>query len=150
MENLRKWGVNLVRLGVMWEAVETAEGAYNTTYLNEVKDLVAKLGTYGIYTMLDAHQDVLSRSTCGEGIPDFQARKVNSTCEDWSDPAFDDIKKVDTDCTSIKDYDYIEDINGNPYISECLKAPFFKYYTTIEVMAVFEQLYLETDKTALL
>ena len=55
MENLRKWGVNLVRLGVMWEAVETAEGVYNTTYLNEVKDLVAKLGTYGIYTMLDAH-----------------------------------------------------------------------------------------------
>ena len=39
---------------------------------------------------------------------------------------------------SINDYKYIKDQNGNPYISECLKTPFFKYYTTIEVMAVFE------------
>jgi aryl-phospho-beta-D-glucosidase BglC (GH1 family) len=107
MENLQKWGINLVRLGVMWEAVETSAGDYNATYLTEIKALVAKLGTYGIYTMLDAHQDVVSRSTCGEGFPDFYAKSLNSTCEDWSDPAFDDIKKVDTDCMSIQDYDYI-------------------------------------------
>jgi len=71
MVNLQKWGVNLVRLGVMWEAVETSSGVYNNTYLTEVLALVNKLGEYGIYTMLDAHQDVISRSTCGEGFPDF-------------------------------------------------------------------------------
>jgi len=97
----------LVRLGVMWEAVETAPDVYNTTYLNELKVLVAKLGTYGIYTMLDAHQDVLTRATCGEGFPDFRTKAINSTCTDWSDPAFNDIKIVDTDCTSIMNYDYI-------------------------------------------
>ena len=26
---LKKWGMNLVRLGVIWEAVETAPGVYN-------------------------------------------------------------------------------------------------------------------------
>ncbi len=26
---------------------------------------------YGIYTLLDAHQDVLSQKFCGEGIPDW-------------------------------------------------------------------------------
>ena len=138
MVNLQKWGVNLVRLGVMWEAVEYSAGNYNATYLAELKTLVAKLGTYGIYTMLDAHQDVVSRSTCGEGFPDFYAKAINSTCTDWSDGAFNDIKKVDTTCMTMYEYDYIKDINNDPYISECLKAPFFKYYTTIEVMAVFE------------
>jgi endoglycosylceramidase len=112
MENLQKWGVNLVRLGVMWESVESAPGTstpYNTTYLTELKALVDKLGTYGIYTMLDAHQDVVSRSTCGEGFPDYYAAAINSTCGDWSDPAFDDIKIVDTDCMTMYDYDYIRD-----------------------------------------
>lgn len=29
MANLQKWGMNHVRLGVMWEAVETGPGVYN-------------------------------------------------------------------------------------------------------------------------
>jgi endoglycosylceramidase len=29
MDQLVAWGFNLVRLGVMWEAVETAPGVYN-------------------------------------------------------------------------------------------------------------------------
>ena len=29
MGNLQKWGMNHVRLGVMWEAVETGPGVYN-------------------------------------------------------------------------------------------------------------------------
>lgn len=29
MENLNKWGMNFVRLGIMWEAVEIADGVYN-------------------------------------------------------------------------------------------------------------------------
>jgi endoglycosylceramidase len=40
MKNLQKWGMNHVRLGVMWEAVETAPGVYNETYLDEVEQLI--------------------------------------------------------------------------------------------------------------
>jgi aryl-phospho-beta-D-glucosidase BglC (GH1 family) len=29
MKNLKSWGLNHVRLGVMWEAVETSPGVYN-------------------------------------------------------------------------------------------------------------------------
>jgi hypothetical protein len=32
------------------------------------------LGEFGIYTMVDAHQDVMARIACGEGIPDFYAK----------------------------------------------------------------------------
>ena len=31
--NLKKWGFNFVRLGVMWEAVETEPGVYDWDYL---------------------------------------------------------------------------------------------------------------------
>ena len=44
IENLKSWGMNLVRLGVMWEAVETSEGVYNQTYLDEVEKLINNLG----------------------------------------------------------------------------------------------------------
>jgi endoglycosylceramidase len=34
IENMRDWGVTLVRLGVMWEAVERQPGIYDDDYLN--------------------------------------------------------------------------------------------------------------------
>ena len=74
--NLVKWGMNFVRLGVMWEAVEQVEGVYDEDYLDKVEKMVNKLGAAGIYTLIDAHQDVFARSICGEGIPDFYAKRV--------------------------------------------------------------------------
>jgi endoglycosylceramidase len=77
------WGFNFMRLGVMWEAVERAPGVYNTTYLEEVNSLITRLGEYGIYTLVDAHQDVFARKICGEGMPDFYLPddKLNHKCE---------------------------------------------------------------------
>jgi endoglycosylceramidase len=57
----------------MWEAVEYAPGQYNETYLDQIEILINKLGQRGIYTLVDAHQDVLARKLCGEGIPNFYA-----------------------------------------------------------------------------
>ena len=55
IQDLQDWGFNLVRLGVMWESVETAPGVYNQTYLDEIDKLITKLGEKGIYTLVDAH-----------------------------------------------------------------------------------------------
>ena len=55
IDNLVRWGFNLVRLGVMWEAVERTPGAFNLTYLGEVEKLINRLGEKGIYTLVDAH-----------------------------------------------------------------------------------------------
>lgn len=73
IDDLKNWGFNYVRLGVMWEAVEYAPGQYNETYLDQIEILINKLGQRGIYTLVDAHQDVLARKLCGEGIPNFYA-----------------------------------------------------------------------------
>lgn len=68
---LRERGFNLVRLGVMWPGVMPSQDEVNITYLAELEKLVNSLGEYGIYTMLDMHQDLLSAYYCGEGVPDW-------------------------------------------------------------------------------
>ena len=40
MEDLAAWGINFVRLGVMWEAVEREEGVYDLDYLKRVDTLI--------------------------------------------------------------------------------------------------------------
>jgi len=49
------WGINLVRLGVIWEAVEREPGVYDHEYLNQVERLVERLAERGIYTIVDSH-----------------------------------------------------------------------------------------------
>mmetsp|Transcript_28061 Transcript_28061/g.42423 ORF Transcript_28061/g.42423 Transcript_28061/m.42423 type:complete len:128 (+) Transcript_28061:2-385(+) len=55
MDDLQKWGLNFVRLGVMWESVETAPGVYDQDYLDHIDKVITELGQRGIYTLVDAH-----------------------------------------------------------------------------------------------
>ena len=52
---LKNWGMNFVRLGVMWEAVERTQGVYDFNYLAKVDSLITKMGEAGIFTLVDAH-----------------------------------------------------------------------------------------------
>ena len=52
---LKEWGTNIVRLGVIWEAVEKQPGAYDFDYLDKIQDIVNRLGNHGIYTIIDSH-----------------------------------------------------------------------------------------------
>ena len=61
----------MIRLGVMWPGVEPIKGYMNQTYLQVMRNLTINLGAAGIYVLVDAHQDLLSRYFCGEGIPDW-------------------------------------------------------------------------------
>jgi len=144
--DLKGWGFNFVRLGVLWEAVETAPGVYNETFLGEVETLINKLGDAGIYTLVDAHQDAISRMTCGEGMPDFYAREVaaqGAYCigkySDWIlDPL---LKRFAGLCNTMKDFNYPQNANGDPEVESCLSKPFFNYYLTTESWSMFRALY---------
>lgn len=61
--------VNSIRLGMMWPGVEPVRGQYNYTYINIMKGIVENCQKYGIYVILNMHQDGLSEKFCGEGIP---------------------------------------------------------------------------------
>jgi hypothetical protein len=92
---MQRLGFNVVRLGIEWQALEPgsggpnqpqicAPGAPETTgavnewnqtvaeqYLSHVAATVKLLAKYGIYTLLDMHQDVYNQNFRGEGAPDW-------------------------------------------------------------------------------
>lgn len=55
IDDMHKWGINLVRLGVTWESVERERGVYDHAYLDKIETLINRLGEKGIFTMLDMH-----------------------------------------------------------------------------------------------
>ena len=64
-------GMNIVRLGVTWAAIEPEQGKYNTVYLDGVKETLRLCEKHGIYAFLDWHQDLYSYYcyNAGDGAP---------------------------------------------------------------------------------
>ena len=138
--------MNFVRLGVMWEGVERQPGVYDQTYLTAVDNLITRLGESGIYTLVDAHQDVFARVICGEGVPDFYAQELLSNGKGTSclgpldklfRPAYNKMKV----CRDMESYGYEKDENGDYIITDCQKNFFADYYTSTQSMYLFDALY---------
>jgi endoglycosylceramidase len=89
---MQKLGFNVVRLGIEWQALEPGSGGPNQPqictqgapgnahewnravaerYLAHVAATVKLLARYGIYTLLDMHQDVYNQNFRGEGAPNW-------------------------------------------------------------------------------
>jgi endoglycosylceramidase len=83
------WGMNTVRLPIIWEAVEPARGSYDTAYLARVRELIEVFGRRNIRVVVDMHQDLFARAYCGDGAPDWALaspvppRPENEDCEGW-------------------------------------------------------------------
>lgn len=59
---LRQAGLDTIRLLVIWEGLEpTARGVYDQAYLDYIREIVVKAGEYGIWVLMDMHQDMFSR-----------------------------------------------------------------------------------------
>lgn len=71
---LADWGMNVVRLLVMWEAIEPERGHYDHGYLARVAQLVRAAGQRGLAVIVDFHQDLFSRSFGGDGAPAWATR----------------------------------------------------------------------------
>ena len=87
LDRFEKWGVNLVRLGINWSALEPEPFTYDEQYLQRVQDIVDIFGKHGIYVILDMHQDLYGQkfdngaplwATLDEGQP-------HVTGDIWSD-----------------------------------------------------------------
>lgn len=106
----------------MWEAVERSPGEYDMDYLAKVDALITRMGEFGIYTLVDAHQDVFARVTCGEGVPDFYAKEAigdKATCLGPLDAIARPIYDYLGICKSMNDYGYTKDENGDWLIPDC-------------------------------
>ena len=65
----------------MWPGVEPVRGSYNETYLAEIRKIVDLAYRYGIYTILDMHQDLLTEQYCGEGVPPWAVKQDDTKCD---------------------------------------------------------------------
>jgi endoglycosylceramidase len=62
-------GFDVVRLGVVYAAVEPEPGVISGAYVNSITRTVADLAHDGVYSLLDFHQDQMSTAFGGEGFP---------------------------------------------------------------------------------
>jgi endoglycosylceramidase len=68
---LRGWGMNAIRLGVSWKALEPSRGVVDAGYAARVRKLVRIAGAEGLWVLVDMHQDLWSERFGGEGAPDW-------------------------------------------------------------------------------
>ncbi len=74
---LKEWGFNVIRLGVIWDGIEPEPGVYDEKYLDEIEKRVNWAAQNGIYVMLDMHQDLYGISmsekdpNSGDGAPEW-------------------------------------------------------------------------------
>ncbi|WP_062105948.1 cellulase family glycosylhydrolase [Bacillus niameyensis] len=66
--NLKKWGMNVIRFGVIWDGIEPEAGAYNDLYIEELRRLIQLANKFGLFVFLDMHQDLFS-ADFGDGAP---------------------------------------------------------------------------------
>lgn len=129
MQLLQNLGLNAIRLGMMWPGAEPQRGVFNQTYFDASEALVNKAGQYGIYSLLDMHQDCLSEKFCGEGIPDWAVNTGSAQPFPLPlAPAFS------TDPTT-----------GYPYPEDCAKFSWSDYQATQAGSAAYQALYNNTD-----
>lgn len=70
LRGLAEKGVNVLRLGFTWAGIEPEMTQYNDTYLSEIKQVISRCETYGIYVFLDWHQDLYTAfRRSGDGAP---------------------------------------------------------------------------------
>ena len=86
---------NLVRFGLIWDAVEPRPGKYCDEYLDKMGAFIAMCEQRGIYVMLDMHQDCYSRDVadgapawaCITGSRRYRKPKFIWAESYWLDPA---------------------------------------------------------------
>lgn len=130
-QNLRNWGVNFVRLTFYWEAVEPVRGQFDLAYLARLRQITDLCQKYGIYVLLDLHQDVASRKTCGEGMPDWAVKDYDTLLTKFPAPMYN--LKIE----------YGPD--GYPTKESCLENLFASYYNTYAVQDSYQRLYTNED-----
>jgi endoglycosylceramidase len=109
---------------------EISEGKYNSTYFNQLSKITDDASKYGIYTLLNLHQEILSEKYCGEGFPDYVINKATSTVQG---------KKTFPFPIDEPYHEKAED--GYPTRYDCSLHELSSYYHTHETNTVFQNLY---------
>lgn len=70
-KKLKEWGINCIRLGIIWDGIEPSPGLFNEDYLNGIDRFIELASRNNIYVVLDMHQDLYSYKFGGDGAPEW-------------------------------------------------------------------------------
>lgn len=70
---IRQMGLNVVRLGINWAAIEPKPGSYDSKYIEKYFETVKLFVQNGIYVLVDLHQDAYAAKHGGFGLPNWSA-----------------------------------------------------------------------------
>jgi len=68
---LKSNGFDVVRLGIIWKALEPQPGVYDDHYLAQIAATARLLAAHGVFPFIDFHQDMYNERFDGEGAPDW-------------------------------------------------------------------------------
>jgi endoglycosylceramidase len=78
--NFAKMGFNVVRLQISWANLEPRKGQFDNSFLMWYVDRDVQLAKrYGLYIVLDMHQDLWASKFGGDGAPDWAVRQYAAT-----------------------------------------------------------------------
>ena len=69
-------GIDIIRLAITWQNLEPEPEKYNESYLKSIDEIFALAEKYGVYILLDMHQDLYSQNdgeSVGDGAPSWAA-----------------------------------------------------------------------------
>jgi hypothetical protein len=127
---LQGMGVTVIRLGMMWAGVEPRRGQYNYTYIETLRGIAKNAAAYGIYTLLDMHQDGMSEKFCGEGLPSWAVQPSGQL--PFPEPVGPAFRNTDP-------------ATGFPLRSECALHAWSSYYLSEACSTAYEALYSNAD-----
>lgn len=126
---IRSFGCNGIRLGAMWPGTQpNSSAAVDAAYLGRLLSTVEFAGAAGVFSLLDAHQDVMSAQTCGEGLPGWAAADFASGSKAFPLPLNGGVP-------------YTVNGSGIPSAADCAKLPWARYYVSDAVCRMAQELY---------
>src|SRR3954451_16770630 len=69
-------GLDTVRAGIIYKAVEPQPGVYDDAYLDRIAATVKTLGDRGIVSLLDSHQYLYNERSKAEGCPAWPLQNI--------------------------------------------------------------------------
>jgi hypothetical protein len=127
LDFLNEMGFNVVRLLIIWKAIEPAPNpdldnimSEGDKYLSLVKEIVDSLYERGIFVILDFHQDIAHEIYGGDGFPDWAL-------------AIDEEHKLPSIPSDLKDKEWASYYYLNPLVRHTLRSFWRNSLTNIEL-----------------
>ena len=129
-------GFDVVRLGILWKGLEPGTAPMNdpaictpgtpkaagpsqfnakifNSYMSELEQTISLLAHYGIYSLIDMHQDAMNEVFAGEGFPNWAVCTDGITPVAYRNVAAWGVNQIDAGMAQAQGHFWTNDVVGN-------------------------------------